>query len=124
MTGLRRLSVLATGLALAALPAVAMAQAGQGYYDGHMWGGGGHGWFFVPLMMVFWLVVLVGAVVLIVRWLGASALAGGVGSHRASAQSPRHRCDRHPQGAIRQGRDRKGRIRGAPRVARKMNDVI
>jgi putative membrane protein len=72
MTGLRRLSVLATGLALAALPAVAMAQVGQGYYDGHMWGGGGHGWFFVPLMMVFWLVVLVGAVVLILRWLGGT----------------------------------------------------
>lgn len=71
MTGLCRLRVLAAGLALAALPALAMAQAGQGYYGGHMWGGGGHGWFFGPLMMVFWLVVLVGAVVLILRWLGA-----------------------------------------------------
>ena len=72
MTGLRRLRVFAAGLALAALPAMAIAQVGPGYYDGHMWGGGGHSWFFGPLMMVFWLVVMVGAVVLIVRWLGAS----------------------------------------------------
>lgn len=71
MTGPQKLGVLATGLAFAALPAVALAQAGPGYYDGHMWGGG-HGWFFGPLMMIFWLVVMVGAVVLILRWLGAS----------------------------------------------------
>ena len=72
MTGLRKLSVFTAGLAFAALPVLALAQGSPGYYGGHMWGGGGHGWFFGPLMMVFWLVVMVGAVVLILRWLCAS----------------------------------------------------
>jgi putative membrane protein len=72
MTGLRRLPVLAAVAALAALPSLALAQAAPGYYGDHMMWGGGHGWFLMPLMMVFWFALLVGAVVLIVRWLGAS----------------------------------------------------
>jgi putative membrane protein len=70
MTGLRRLPALASVIALAALPSLALAQGAPGYYGDHMmWGGG---WFLMPLMMVFWLALLVGAVILIVRWLGAS----------------------------------------------------
>ncbi|HUS52489.1 MAG TPA: SHOCT domain-containing protein [Thermohalobaculum sp.] len=72
MTGLRKLPVLAATVVLAALPTLALAQGAPGYYADHMWGGGWHGWFFGPLMMVFWLVILVGAVILIARWLGAS----------------------------------------------------
>ena len=76
MTGLRRLPALAAVAAvaaLAALPSLALAQGTQGYYADHMmWGGGWHGGFLMPLMMVFWLALLVGAVVLILRWLGAS----------------------------------------------------
>ncbi|MDH3668388.1 MAG: SHOCT domain-containing protein [Paracoccaceae bacterium] len=70
------------GIALAALPALASAQAGPGYYDGHMWGGAWHGWFLGPLMMIFWLAVMVGAVVLILRWLGITGQAGP--RHKAS----------------------------------------
>ncbi len=74
MTGLRRLPALVAVTALAALPTLALAQGAPGYYGDHMmWGGGGwHGWFLGPLMMVFWLALLVGAVILIQRWLGAS----------------------------------------------------
>jgi putative membrane protein len=73
MNALRRLSALAAGVAVAAVPAVALAQEGrQYYYDEHMWGAGWFGWFLGPLMMVFWIALLVGAVVLIMRWLGAS----------------------------------------------------
>lgn len=72
MKVLQRISAVATGLAVAALPALALAQEGRPYYYGdHMWGSG-FGWFLGPLMMVFWFALLVGAVVLIVRWLGAS----------------------------------------------------
>lgn len=72
MTGLRRHSALAATAALAALPSLALAQGAPGYYGDHMmWGGGGYGWFLGPLMMVFWLALLVGAVILIARWLGA-----------------------------------------------------
>jgi len=72
MTGLRGLPVLATTAVLAALPTLALAQRGPGYYADHMWGGGWQGWFLGPMMMLFWLVFLVGAVILIARWLGAS----------------------------------------------------
>ncbi len=70
---MRRLSALAAVAALAALPSPALAQGAPGYYADHMmWGGGWHGWFLGPLMMVFWLALLVGAVILVLRWLGAS----------------------------------------------------
>ncbi len=70
MTGLRRLPALAAVAALAALPTLALAQGAPGYYGDHMmWGGG---WFLMPLMMVFWVALMVGVVILIVRWLGAS----------------------------------------------------
>jgi len=65
-----RLPALAAIAAVAALPSLALAQGAPGYYADHMmWGGG---WFLMPLMMVFWFALLVGAVILIVRWLGAS----------------------------------------------------
>jgi len=68
-----------TATALFALPA--WAQQGGGYSGGgpHMWGDGWPGMIFGPLMMVFWLVVVVGAVVLLVRWLGGGSAAGGRG---------------------------------------------
>ena len=85
MTGLRRLPALATIAAIAALPGAALAQGPPGYYADHMmWGGGWHGWALGPLMMVFWLALLVGAVVLIARWLGAS---GHVEPRRANPGS-------------------------------------
>ncbi len=69
MTGLRRLPAFAAVASLAAVPSLALAQGAPGYYGDHMmWGGG---WFLMPLMMIFWIGLLVGAVVLILRWLGA-----------------------------------------------------
>ena len=49
----------------------ARAHDAEGYYGPHMmWGGGWGGMFMGPLMMIIFLVVTVGAVVLIVRWFG------------------------------------------------------
>jgi putative membrane protein len=85
MTGLCRLPALAIVSAIAALPDVALAQGAPGYYNDHMmWGGGWHGWALGPLMMVFWLALLVGAVILIARWLGAS---GHIEPRRANPSS-------------------------------------
>jgi putative membrane protein len=52
-------------------PTIALAQQNQQPgYDPHMWGGGWHGWFFGPLMMIAFIAVAVIVVVLLVRWLG------------------------------------------------------
>lgn len=68
-----RTTTLAATLTLLAQPAAAQMQGYPGYYDDHMmWGGGWHGWFLGPLMMVFWLAVIVGAVVLVLRLLGVT----------------------------------------------------
>jgi putative membrane protein len=57
---------------LSALPGPVMAQPGEGYWGPHMmWGGWLH-MFFGFLMMLLFLAVLVGLVVLVVRWLGTS----------------------------------------------------
>jgi putative membrane protein len=53
------------------------AQQADPYYGRHMmWGNGWHGWFFGPLMMLFFLALAVAVVVLIVRWLGGTAQGG------------------------------------------------
>lgn len=58
--------------ALLSLPGLAMAQPGEGYWGPHMmWGGWLH-MFFGFLMMLLFLAILVGLVVLVVRWLGSS----------------------------------------------------
>jgi putative membrane protein len=75
---------LLVGLALVSAPAVALAQQGSPYYDHHMWGGGWGGMFLGPLMMIFWLVVMVGAVVLVLRWLGIT----GTHSSRSGKAGP------------------------------------
>jgi len=46
------------------------AQPGDGYYGGHMWGGG---WIAGPLMMAVVVAVTVAVVVLLIRWLGGPA---------------------------------------------------
>ena len=57
--------------ALLSLPRLAMAQPGEGYWGPHMmWGGWLH-MFFGFLMMLLFLAILVGLVVLVVRWLGS-----------------------------------------------------
>lgn len=76
-----------------ALPA--WAQQGGGYYGGgpHMWGDGWPGMLFGPLMMVLWLVVVVGAVVLLVRWLGGGSAEGSRGRGHGQGGSGRSPLD-------------------------------
>ena len=75
MKSLRKWWGLAVGFALVSAPAMALAQQGGPYYGNHMWGTG-WGWFFGPLMMIFWLVLMVGAVALVLRWLGVTGTNG------------------------------------------------
>ena len=42
------------------------------------WGGGWYGMFFGPLMMILVLVVAIGAVVLVLRWSGATSHGSGL----------------------------------------------
>lgn len=68
----RNLKAALSGAVLMAVPVSAAAQPGEGYYHGHMWDGGWHGWFVGPLMMVFWLLILAGAALLLLRLFGVS----------------------------------------------------
>ena len=54
------------------LPRLVMAQAGEAYWGPHMMWGGWFHMFFGFLMMLLFLGILVGLVVLVVRWLGSS----------------------------------------------------
>ncbi len=70
-----RIGIAATA-GLAATASAAWAEQNAPFYGGHMWGDGGHGgWFLGPIMMIFFVALLVVAVVLIVRWLGGSEAA-------------------------------------------------
>ena len=67
---------LATLLCVVA-PTVVSAQQTQGpFYGPHMWGGGWHGWFFGPIMMIVFIAVVAVVVVFLVRWLGAPGHGG------------------------------------------------
>jgi putative membrane protein len=77
MTRLTRLFI-ATLTAAGGLPAQwALAEAppdaGRYGYGPHMmwWDGGGYGMFFGPLFIILTLVVVIGAIVVLVQWLGA-----------------------------------------------------
>ncbi len=76
MKSLRKWWGLAVGFALVSAPAMALAQQGRPYYGDHMWGSGWGGWFYGPMKMIFWLVLMVGAVVLVLRWLGVTEKPG------------------------------------------------
>ncbi len=70
---MRRLSLWGAALfAALSVPMFAWAdQVGEaGYGHGQMWGHGWGGWIFGPLMMIVFIALIVGVVVLVVRWLG------------------------------------------------------
>lgn len=70
------------GLAGLGVPMAAWAQPEKlQYYGPHMWGGGWHGGFFGPIMMIAFLAVVVVVIVLVVRWLGGPA-------HAAAPHAP------------------------------------
>ncbi len=62
------------------------AQTGRDFSHDHMWGGG-WGWggmILGPLFMIVFLAVLVGVIVLVVRWLGGAAPAAQVRGPRTA----------------------------------------
>lgn len=63
--------------ALLLWPSLASAQQGGGYYRGHMWDGGWHGWLFGPMMMLLFVGLVVVVVVIVVRWAGNGETAPG-----------------------------------------------
>lgn len=65
---------LAAGLAVAA-PAFAQSGPSGGWHHPGMMGGAG--WFMGPLMMLLWVVIIVGLVVLVFRWIGGPGDSGG-----------------------------------------------
>lgn len=64
----------------------AWAQQGSGYYHGHMWDGGWHGWFFGPLMIILFVALVVIGILLLVRWFSESREDGPTA--RADSQTP------------------------------------
>ena len=68
-----RYPALAAALVGVLLPSMAIAQPGDRYWGpGMMWDGGLFHMFFGFLMMILFLAIVVGVVVLLVRWLGGS----------------------------------------------------
>ncbi len=78
------------GLSTAAFPFAAAAglilsspvsaqQSSGPYYGPHMWGGGWHGTFMGPLMMLVFFAIAVLVVVLVVRWVGGHGHGHGHG---------------------------------------------
>lgn len=73
----RRLAALGVASLMAA-PALAQETGGRYYGHPHMWDGGW--WMFLgPLWMIVVIGALVVGIVLLVRWLGGTGLAGGSG---------------------------------------------
>ena len=85
---MRRLSLWGAAL-FAALSVPMLAWAGQvgeaGYGHGQMWGHGWGGWIFGPLMMIVFIALIVGVVVLVVRWLGGAGAGPAQGSKPKAA---------------------------------------
>jgi putative membrane protein len=68
----RRYSAVAAALIGLLLPSITVAQPDERYWGpGMMWGGGLFHMFFGFLMMILFLAIVVGVVVLLVRWLGS-----------------------------------------------------
>ena len=68
----RRCSAVAAALIGLLLPSITIAQPDERYWGpGMMWGGGLFHMFFGLLIMILFLAIVVGVVVLLVRWLGS-----------------------------------------------------
>ncbi len=85
---MRRLSMWGAAL-FPALSVPMLAWAGQvgeaGYGHGQMWGHGWGGMIFGPLMMIVFIALIVGVVVLVVRWLGGAGAGPAQGSKPKAA---------------------------------------
>lgn len=85
------LSIAAIGTSIALLPSSALAQTTDpdryGWGPGMMgWGGGWGGMIFGPIFMIIVLALVIAVAVLLVRWLGGSALT--VTPHQPPARTP------------------------------------
>jgi putative membrane protein len=88
MTSLRIFATTAGILLLSPALAVAQEVPRQGYYGGHMWGDGmWGGMIFGPLLMIFYIALLVGVIVIVVRWLSGSSLGGHLPSSQARSSA-------------------------------------
>ena len=83
----------AFGVAAGALlfsPALAVAQEipSHPHYGGHMWGNGMRGGgIFGPLLMIFYIALLVAVLVIVVRWLSGTSLGGHLPPSRAESNA-------------------------------------
>lgn len=68
----------AIGMLVLSAP-IALADSGESYYMHNM---GAGGWIFGPLMMILIIALIVGVVVLVLRWMG---IANGAGNRRDRA---------------------------------------
>jgi putative membrane protein len=83
---MKRLSVLFIVAAGMLVPDIALAQGGpDGWYGPHMLWWSGYGMIFGPVFMIVVLALIVGAVVLMARWLGVAAPAAG---HAVAGPTP------------------------------------
>jgi len=88
MSRLRTFGAAASALLLS--PALALAQEvpAHPHYGGHMWGGGmWGGGIFGPLLMIFYIALLVGVIVIVVRWLSGTSLGGHLPPSRAESNA-------------------------------------
>jgi len=71
-------------------PALALAQdiPSHPHFGGHMWGNGmWGGGIFGPLLMIFYIALLVGVIVIVVRWLSGASLGGYLPSAPAASSA-------------------------------------
>lgn len=88
MSRLRNVGTAAGILLLSPALAVAQEIPSHPHYGGHMWGDGmPGGWIFGPLMMIFFIVLLVGVIVILVRWISGSSLGGNLPASQAGGDA-------------------------------------
>ena len=77
MSHLRTFGAAAGALLLSPALAIAQEVPSHRHYGGHMWGDGmWGGGIFGPLLMIFYIALLVGVLVIVVRWLSGTSLGG------------------------------------------------
>ncbi len=78
----------AGALFLSSGPALAQDIPAHSHYGGHMWGDGmWGGGIFGPLLMIFYIALLVGVIVIVVRWLSGTSLGGHLPPSRAESNA-------------------------------------
>jgi putative membrane protein len=101
MARLRILGAAAGVLLLSPARALAQEIPSHPHYGGHMWGDGmWGGMIFGPLMMIIFIALLVGVIVIVVRWLAGSSLGGHLPASQARSSAPDILRERFARGEI------------------------